>query len=432
MLDTIKNYIIEHKEMSKDNIEELIIDIFGEKMGYDNLTPYNVEGYCMQNKLLIEYSSLDNEDKSLSIFYNHLINKFEWGILLSNFGVYLLNSQIKSTDKEYNSHLVLFFKHGKNRDLNYFKYLSYDNMFVNHSINFFRDIILYKYSEFQGNEISWRAYHTACKRFIDYYIENGGNYNRNIELNDFKNYLLSRDKISSEASSKNAFNYIKGFMLYKGLTEFNVSANNILKEITIKDKKKYSTDVEEIEINIYKIKKLFEKLNEQNNLNSKRNKVLLLLIFSYGFTRRELCELKWCDLKDSKFNGFYIPTILDNSLRDLESEIPNTKYVLGNWNTKYNSAVTVGAINTMFEGIYYLVENDKYYLQLTPANIRRWLAKYLLNEGYSLQDIMNLMNINVSNLNSYFTMDDIKNTKCNKIIENGIHPMDKFLKQVCD
>lgn len=67
-----------------------------------------------------------------------------------------------------------------------------------------------------------------------------------------------------------------------------------------------------------------------------------------------------------------------------------------------------------------------------PENIRKWLAKYLLNEGYSIQDIINLMNIDIKNLNSYFTMDDIKNAKCNKIIKDGIHPMENFLRKICD
>lgn len=45
-MSIIKEYIIKHKEMSKDNIKELIVDVFGSNMGYNALIKYNDSNFA--------------------------------------------------------------------------------------------------------------------------------------------------------------------------------------------------------------------------------------------------------------------------------------------------------------------------------------------------------------------------------------------------
>ena len=76
-MSIIKEYIIKHKEMSKDNIKELIVDVFGSNMGYNALIKYNDYNFY-QGKILIGYNSNTN-----SQFFKILSN-FEWGIIIEN------------------------------------------------------------------------------------------------------------------------------------------------------------------------------------------------------------------------------------------------------------------------------------------------------------------------------------------------------------
>ena len=409
-MSIIKEYIIKHKEMSKDNIKELIVDVFGNNMGYNALIKYNDYNFY-QGKILIGY----NNSNSNSQFFKILSN-FEWGIIIENNAyIYVYFSGIKER--------IFIFRYGNEK---FYKYLIYENL-SNPCAYFFKDIIFYKNNYFKGSLKSWCAYESACKNFVDYYISKYNKYGyKEIKLNDLVDFFNKNGEIKTKKTYDNKFNYVKNFLLCNGAEEFNICASDFFDLYKID----YNTNINESYIEIKEIKEIFKNMNKKDNISSKRNKIMLMLSLSYGFSRNDFCNLKWDDITNSKINGYTIPLVLKDNLYDLHRKIPKSKYVIGNHHTHYNKKMTPESINTIFNA-YSLNNNCRCY-KLSPENIRKWLAKHLLNEGYSLQDIINLMNIDITNFKSYFSMNDIRNAKCNKIIKDGIHPMENFLRKICD
>ena len=96
-----------------------------------------------------------------------------------------------------------------------------------------------------------------------------------------------------------------------------------------------------------------------------------------------------------------------------------------------------GAINTILSGIAKADIEDPFYSQLTPANIRRCLAGYLLRRDYPLEKILYLMDIEGYKLGSYISKEEIEKKFWNKCKEEdrilcptGGHPMENFLERL--
>lgn len=85
-----------------------------------------------------------------------------------------------------------------------------------------------------------------------------------------------------------------------------------------------------------------------------------------------------------------IPGYLAEMLLRLKEEESSKEYVFCNGD---GVALSDGAINTILSGIAKADLEDEFYSQLTPINIRRYLAKYLLKHGYPLERILYLMDI---------------------------------------
>ena len=57
-----------------------------------------------------------------------------------------------------------------------------------------------------------------------------------------------------------------------------------------------------------------------------------------------------------------------------------------------------GGINEILAKLTDIDENDIFYKLLTPANIRKWMFKYLLKNNWPMQNIINHMNITIDNI----------------------------------
>ena len=71
--------------------------------------------------------------------------------------------------------------------------------------------------------------------------------------------------------------------------------------------------------------------------------------------------------------------------------------------------------------------------QITVANIRKWLFKYLIDKEYSLVAVMRMMNVSIGNLRNYIDENEFcllsrENTK--GIGANSVHPMEGFINAI--
>lgn len=99
---------------------------------------------------------------------------------------------------------------------------------------------------------------------------------------------------------------------------------------------------------------------------------------------------------------------------------------MGNSGTKYSVPLKEESINSMLSGIAAINPKDNFYGWLTPANIRKWLAQYLLKAGYPLQEIMQLMDISISNLGNYFNDELLESV----VTIPNQHPIEEFLDKI--
>lgn len=450
-LQSIKDEIKKLKASCTADIlcNNIIKKIFIKEMGYSCRTTEPVPqkkytGVSIENRLLI-LASENTRTKALQDITYELRGTFEWGILFHKEGIWLLNRDInvKSDDVFRKDKIVLEILFGKNTDSKYFKYFSYDNLLGNDmNAYFFRDIITYKNMTHKGASGGWIQYHTALKRFLDFYVENVSDYSRYtdssydyINLTHFISYLRDGIEIQSLSTVKNAFFFVKKFMISKTNNgEFNISSKKItekfsgLQERLMKD--------EELDIN--KLARVLCFLKKGKN--HIRNEALFLWLLSFGTERRNICVLEWdkdiINVANGKLklnlNGkfFPLPKTLSVSLKKLKEQHPAARYIFGSDITEYKKPLKEDAINSIFSGIVNIDEQDSFYRQFTPTNIRRWLVKYLLEDGYPLQEIMKLMNITITNLGNYLNDDEVRASVVNKHMNKEVHPMENFLKMV--
>lgn len=413
-------------------------------MGFSSkniISTYNDEKHeiTIQESLLLKASTEEKIEKALVQLTTELEFKtaLEWGILFHFRGIWLVNSDIEVDKEDFRlQKTVLEIIFGSNSDAKYFKYFAYDNILgQERNAYYFRDIISYKNKDYNGNRKSWKTYHTTIKRFLDFYASNflSYSYQENeiyscIHTCHFERYIREGTKVLSIKTVKNNYFYLKGFLISRRNREFDKGTESIIGLFP----EFHSEETTNDEIDLDKLNIVF--VNLRQGRNSERNIVLLLLLLSFGIERRKLCFLQWENVQNGidcmklKLDTivYPIPEVLAKALTKLKKKYPNAKYILGNSGTKYNIPLKEESINSMLSSITAINPQDKFYKWLTPANIRKWLAQYLLKAGYPLQEIMQLMDISISNLGNYINDELLESLA--KIPNH--HPMEEFLEKI--
>lgn len=440
---------LNNKEITEAKFRKIVQDIFLKHMGYEK--NYHID--CsderkgiykcdVDEKILICSCKYELRTRALNILTTLIKSKFEWGILFHSEGIWVINDNIEVGNDDFRSNkIVLEIDFDKMRDAKYFKYLSYQSLVEEKNLYYFRDIIIYKNQNYNINKKSWSAYHTAIKRFFDAYISESGRYDLNqyndIDTNFFLRYIKKNETIRSIKTAKNQFFYVKDFIVSKNP---NSTFNETGKEIENKLVKVLSGSSKNLEV--MDKKKLYKLLDDRKKGKYViRNKTLLLMLISFGMTRRQICTLRWDENISDKLDGLYyckenkrkgkqmfkFPKLLENSIRELRESVPhNAEYVFGNNADDYRTPMQEQTVSGILEGFCRGKENDEFYKLLTTGNIRRWLFHYLLEQGYPLQDIMALMNISISSLSNYTNDMELKKYTTEKIMKS--HPMDDFLE----
>ena len=356
---------------------------------------------------------------------------YEWGILLNNEGIFVLNNDIKTLESNTKLRKLVFtFSFSGKTDWDYFELLSCKNIFgIHKNLYFFRDMITYKNLKFRGEEKSWQAYHSAMKRFFFFYInkmdewiDDGRNNYDSIQLEHFIEYMNHSPGIKAHNTRKTQFFYVKDFILF--MAEKNSSFDNGSYEV-IRNylDESHAVETKLTETDVQKLKKI---INYLGNKKTAKYKVIFLLLLSFGMERRRLCTLEWNDFskdlkvfyfkKGKKDKYIIVPKVLKESLQELRQEIPaDAEYILGNVHSKYKKPISEHRINEMMSGIQTIDSNDAFYEKMYPSNIRKWLFVELLRQGYPLQDVLMMMNISVNNLKNFIGDEDLLQYASEKI-----------------
>ena len=252
-------------------------------------------------------------------------------------------------------------------------------------------------------------------------------FNDDIELgnDEFKSNKIVFEMPFNKRRDANYFKYLT----YENLLEEKIS-------VTLDGKSK--------ELENMDMKKLGIMINHTiKGKNALRNKALILLLISFGMTRRKICSLSWEENISENCDGLYygkndnvlgermipFPIILKKAMQELRECVPgNAKYIFGNYVTEYQKPIKEQNINEILASLYAKNKNDKFYKLLTTENIRKWLFRYLMKEGYSLQYIMTLMDVPITSLENYVKDDEIKESAFKRMSEE--HPLEKFWKEV--
>lgn len=449
ILEIIKNMLKDEKELSKEVFRKIVQGIFLKNMGYENNTQIyyddkNEKQYkcIVDGRIIIGGYRNETWTRAFNLFSTYIKSKYEWGILIHPEGMWVLNDSIELGIDEFRSNNIVFeLPFNKKMDANYFKYLTYENLLEDKNTYFFRDIINYKNKVYKGSEKSWSAYHTALKRFFDIYITNCGKYETDrydaIDIQSFGTYIKEKKLIKSSKTRRNQFYYIKDFMIHQKIdSPFNIGAKEMEEKIsgTLTGKSK--------ELENMNMKKLNVLLNNTiKGKNALRNRTLILLLISFGMTRRKICSLRWDENISEKCDGLYydqkdkvdgkrmvlFPTLLTKAMRELkDSELENAKYVFGNPMTEYQTPMQEQRINEILAALN--IKNDEFYKLLTTGNIRKWLFRYLMKNGYSLQYVMTLMDIPITSLSNYISDEEIKEKAFEKMPSG--HPLEKFWEEL--
>lgn len=450
----IKEWFCE-KNVTYDVVCKVVLPYFKNNMGYDVNDSYIIKENKKQNcyseywgnELLIQYYGEEDIEKAI-----HSLTKvceedgMEWGILFHKRMIVLINSQIPVGDSIFKADKIVFkFEFSRPVEVPYFRYLEYSNLLEQKNTCFFKDIIVFRNIGYDNSQKSWPLYLSATRRLFSFFSEKKDGYSSDIygkiTMTDLEQCLRAGGKTRSEKYIRNQFRYVNKFIKWKvpdsqfGLQGVEFLINDF-KDVT----EQYYT--EKIVFSSQKLNAVFRRL--QKGQNPERNQILLLLMFSYGMERKQLCTLRWDEhfklesISESKVKiadeWFPVPSILAQKLINMKAQLsPKAKYVIGNNYTKNEKQLSEEGINAMLFSIMNRKDSTYSDRKITVGNIRRWLFKYLMDKGYNLVAVMHMMNVSIGNLKNYidekgFHMLSRENVK--GIGENSIHPMEMFINEI--
>lgn len=381
-----------------------------------------------------------------------ITRKQRFAILTNGKEYVLLDRYINSESQNNNdlkSYVVFWFNvfKAKGKDLTelkFFKYLNFENLYVNKSTHFFCDIARYREWKIgQGmSEGSWTAYRCTLNTFFDYYAQNkiykyefedeGKLCYENLSIENFRGFIQERKRNKGNTSTRtieNNFSHVYD-MLHE-LKKHGRISNIALSESRMQNLSAYGQTERKKEIaviNVEDIGKAIDFWRKRKNAN--RNIVVFLLTVSLGLERSQLIELKWesfdKNLKHIKIDGRKIELckLLQEylSLLRKESETKKIKssYVLVVYYKKKYKKMSEWAINGIFDELKNIT-NDERWKNYSPKYLRNCLIVSLFEAKYPLEEIIYITGIDIKNIANYITMDMILARKDVKVNWNNLY-----------
>lgn len=463
MDEVIKQLRTKYKEISdnlyEDNVRDhIIINTFMKAYGYTEYTLGEpvIKGFCDifipiddKRAFIIEVKRGDKKitDDDIRQVQAYVAGKGQRFSLVTNGHEYVLIDSLITPlptliGNSVNSYTVfrfdIFMARGRGvNELKYFKYLSYEYLYVKQLTDFFSDIAQYKVwkREQKREEQSIANYVSTLNRFFDYYANKllaqkefnafDSSLYESININIFDGFIRSISK-KSDIPIDTLRN--KHSHLYNMLCE--LKRHKKIWFISLSESRKESLSrYEETEL-----RKPYEELNERDidtilnflklSKTPVRDTVIFLLTITLGLERSQLLQLKWSDF-DKSFKHLFVdgrkiilPERLKNNLTELnqiaEKEKIKSPFVFQkNKKNKYKP-VDVWNINDVFNS-FTKISKDKKWELYSPQYARNGLILSLYSANYSIEDIMYITGIDINNISNYISRDDMLNRRSKEI-----------------
>lgn len=365
----------------------------------------------------------------------------EYAILTNGKEYVLLNCKISSQPVDsgdtLKTNIVFWFDIFKDKgkdltDLQYFDYLDYKKMFDMETTRFFSDIAQYKaWKTEEGlSEVSWTAYQSTLYNYYDFIAEKynkyQGIYGRMAE-DDFEEFIRTCKRNGAKSSIRTVANNhthifdMLSLLKKRGkISHFNFEENRTksLESFLETENKKVPVRLKGKDISraieIYSDKK-----------NSNRNILVYLMCVTLGMERSEVLNIKWEDFSDDfkyiKIHGRKIELhdMIKRYLRLFQKEQGRKKGFLfvTLYNGKYKK-VNESTINDVFEEFKKVEEFGDVY---SPKYLKNCLILSMFDDGYSIEDIIYVTNIDMKNLAKYITTEMIVERKRGNINWNRLY-----------
>ena len=428
----------------KDNVEaqirlHVIYDVFLTDMGYDK-SKCTFDEHCIKGFVDVKVPvnekeflsmeikraqhSLDNQD--FAQLNKYLNGKGQRYALLTNGREYvLMDFKIKCEPIDgkdvFSSYIVFWFDilnvRKERTNLNYFSYLSKTNMYETRTTQFYSDIAQYKAKKMETDTLgpdSWKAYASTLYNYYDFISSKYGKYQGvygRMAIEDFQAYIRERKRKGDNTSIRtiqnchthiyNMLSVLKDMGCIRHIN-FDKSRNRSLEWFKETDYlKKPELLCREDVLNALQTYKSDKKAT--------RNIVIYLLCVTIGLERSQILELKWNDF-DKEFNylnvdGRKIP--LYNMIKRYLFQMRNeqgkkSEYVFV---TKRDGKLCRVQPSTISDAFQCLKRSDKEIY--SPKYMKRCLVLSMFYEGYSIDDIIFVSGIKLSNVEKYITTDMI-------------------------
>lgn len=301
--------------------------------------------------------------------------------------------------------------------MKYFSYLSEENMYETKKTQFYSDIAQYKARKMEAGELgndSWTAYASTLFNYYDFISDKYGKYQGVYErmiIEDFKSFIYERKRKGENTSLRtiqNAHTHI--YNMLSVLKEIGC-----VKHINFDESRNQSLKLFK-ETEYLKIPEILRGEDILNALHTYktdreeiRNIVIFLICVTLGLERSQIIELKWSDF-DKKLKYLYVDgrkiplydMIIKYLLQMRKARGMKSEYVFV---TKRNGKWCRVQASTISDAFQCLKESGKEIY--SPKYMKRCFVLSMFYAGYSIDDIIFLSGIRLSNVEKYITTEMI-------------------------
>lgn len=474
LINDIKTKIDALSNYNEGNIKNhVVIDVFLERMGYSR-SMCDFEENCKKGfadicikvsknqALYVEVKNgyFDLKEEDIEQLRQYIISmNGEWGILSNGYRYILINNNIKSLSKSKSNlaDIIVFdVSINKTTDIKYLNYFSKKSIFEDQITYYYVHAAQYKSYIMPINKDSWASRKSTLFNFLDYYAHKKGyKVHSNditepltkIDIEDYFDYIdykienqKGNKRLNSKETIKNSYSYFTSF--FNTLKNHSYISDHNFKYSRKEILAKYE-DTPKIKNEHYltedRFKKILEYIYSRNN--NDRNIVIFMLCAYYGIERSDVDNLKWeqidmqrgtikFDKRIIKMNNLMILCL--NNIQKNQNGKKKNEYVLLKRDRNIYKKATVGIINFVFDDLQHIDESDVTWKQFSPQYVRDCLIKEMFKTGYSIEQIVYETNLNLFNISSYLSYEDIlkrgKERTNNKIFKPS-HPYENVVNE---
>lgn len=468
MFDCLKSEMESLKLKNEATIKNrVVVPLFLKKIGYSSLQD-NYEEYTekdrsdiiLDNIIVIEVKShitvnIGNKNLTdVAQLIKYLAQKnIEWGILSDGYRYMLINNKIDG-DLQYK--IVFDISLHNKASQNFIKYFSYENIFVNKKTQYFADIAQFKAyrPKTKTSKNSWVVYQNTLFNFFDFYCQTHDYTTLSSDKHeplsqikvtdffDFINYRMDNEingrHISSKKTIQAKYSYLFSFLSTLERHNYIRSHHFQGRNISLKD---YDNTPKIKNHNYLSSEKFDLILNHlYNSKNNYRNIAIFLLCAYYGFERSEVNDLQWTDI-NFKTNTITIGNrkckmtdILSMCIQELQKAQKSLRrkqeYVFAIYRNGKYSKITASIINDVFNNLVRIDPNDTSWEVFSPQYVKSCLIKTMFDNGYSIEQIVAEMDMELLQILNYVPIDTIKAVGKVRLKKKSKLPINPFKENV--